>query len=540
MTPAVNALLDRIRRRLRLAWMVATAELVAPVAALAALVFVMVGWLRPWAWPEPAALAVAAIAVLAVVVGAMTLRITPKMAARAADSGLGTKDAFSSVLQFDSHDRFGERIVERARAFASTAQPSDAVSLSPEPRRWMAAGLVAIGALMMAFVANPQDDIRAESAANLEAIEIEAAQLEETAAQLGDLSEPSEQELALAEELQRLAEELRQLDDPAQAASLLQQAQADFTPEASQRLATKAAVQGLERSLESQPLPGATGSETSAEEQLQAAANALDGLSEEEAEALADRLDALAETQEAGNASAAQALADAAAALRSGDTAGAEAALGEAAGAQSAGQGQVREGDSAQAAAGAAGNAAQRLQDRAEGREGEGQGEGEGEGQGEGQGQGEGSGSGDGQGEGSGSGDAQGEGQAQGQGEGSGSGSPSGEVTGALGGTGAGQGGVGTPNGSGESTDVGNESQTPSLFLPGGDSEELFPNNGADGESETVGLGEGATSSGGSQVPVRDVLPNFAAEAIAAADDPAVPPSTRALVQRYFDSLAGF
>jgi len=39
-TPAVSALLDRIRRRLRWAWAVTTAELVAPIVAMVALLLV--------------------------------------------------------------------------------------------------------------------------------------------------------------------------------------------------------------------------------------------------------------------------------------------------------------------------------------------------------------------------------------------------------------------------------------------------------------------------------------------------------------------
>jgi hypothetical protein len=57
------ALLAAVRRRLRLAWGVATAELVAPVVAGVALMLVVVGRFRPWSWPEPAALAVAGASV---------------------------------------------------------------------------------------------------------------------------------------------------------------------------------------------------------------------------------------------------------------------------------------------------------------------------------------------------------------------------------------------------------------------------------------------------------------------------------------------
>lgn len=52
------AFLRRMRRRLRLVWAWATAAWVAPAVAGVALAAVVVGWLRPWAWPEPAAVAV--------------------------------------------------------------------------------------------------------------------------------------------------------------------------------------------------------------------------------------------------------------------------------------------------------------------------------------------------------------------------------------------------------------------------------------------------------------------------------------------------
>ena len=55
---AVHDLLAAVRRRLRLTWTAATLQWVAPAVALVALGLVLVGRVRPWAWPEPAALVV--------------------------------------------------------------------------------------------------------------------------------------------------------------------------------------------------------------------------------------------------------------------------------------------------------------------------------------------------------------------------------------------------------------------------------------------------------------------------------------------------
>ncbi len=96
------ALLAAVRRRLRLAWAVATAELVAPLVAGVALVLVIVGRFRPWSWPEPAALGVAGASVALLVLAVLALRVPLTVAARAADRGLSTGDAFFTALELDT------------------------------------------------------------------------------------------------------------------------------------------------------------------------------------------------------------------------------------------------------------------------------------------------------------------------------------------------------------------------------------------------------------------------------------------------------
>ncbi|MEL6980827.1 MAG: hypothetical protein AAFO29_00220, partial [Actinomycetota bacterium] len=56
------------RRRLRLAWLAATSNTVLPVLGSVALALVLIGWLVPWSWPEPAA-AVAVVGALVVLAG---------------------------------------------------------------------------------------------------------------------------------------------------------------------------------------------------------------------------------------------------------------------------------------------------------------------------------------------------------------------------------------------------------------------------------------------------------------------------------------
>ncbi|MGH9036404.1 MAG: hypothetical protein ACRD0O_11625, partial [Acidimicrobiia bacterium] len=93
--PGLQALLAAVRRRLRLAWTVATGQLVAPLLAGAVLALVLIGRYRPWAWPEPAAVAFFLLALVALVVAGVALRVSPGVTARAADRGLQTGDAFA-------------------------------------------------------------------------------------------------------------------------------------------------------------------------------------------------------------------------------------------------------------------------------------------------------------------------------------------------------------------------------------------------------------------------------------------------------------
>ena len=114
-------------------------------------------------------------------------------------------------------------------------------------------------------------------------------------------------------------------------------------------------------------------------------------------------------------------------------------------------------------------------------------------------------------------------------------------MTGASSGTGQGQGGQGTASGRGDSTETGDRS-APTIWLPGGasDIQRVDGASTTSGQSEIVGQGQGITGASGARVPVGEVLGSYLDEAVESLDRGEVPPAARALVQRYFDAIAGF
>lgn len=521
---ALATLLAAVARRLRLAWAVATGQLWLPVFGGIAVALVAVGFLRPWGWPEPAALVLAVVAAVGLVVRGATLRVPRRVAARAADRGLGTKDVFATALEVDG-DGLGPWVQDRAERLASGVAAAKAV-----PLRWswrslgtgMACVAVAIG---LAAAPNHQDDVRARQARERAAVEEVADDLREQAAGLREHPEATDAQRAEAERLEQLAEELERASSLEQAEEALARAQAEQAAELSAGLESqRAAAVGLERSLGAEALPGVA-ADSNAADQLEEAADGLDELTADEEAALADRLDALAQGQAVANPDLAAALAETAEALRSGDAAGARAALGEAAAAQRAAAADVAAQDAAADAAARIADAARRLGDAAQG---------QGQGQAHGQGQGQGDGEGEGQGQGSGSGSG------QGQGQGSGAGSPSGNVAGSSASSGTGRGGPGRPDGSGDNPSGGLDlsGDEATVFDPGDELDAGGSNTGTD-PGQTVGRGNTGSSRGGSHVPYGRVLADYEARATRALDRADVPPSLRALVRAYFDNLAG-
>lgn len=523
-SPRTLALLRSVRRRLRVAWASETLQLGAPAVLAAALVLVLAGrFVTALSWAEPAAIVVVVVGTGAVAVRAVTMRISDRMAARAVDRGLATNDAVEAALEFGAHDSaFGPAISARADHLAAAARPVDAVPLRFHRRPVVMAAVLGPAALALALLGNPQDEVRRRQAAEA-AMVAEAA--DEIDAAADELELGGETAAAATERLRELAERLRESGSVEEAAVALDEAARELgaeVPPAS--LATKAATQGLEESLERRPLGDAP--DASAAEQLDAAAAALAGATPAELADLADRLEDLAETQEAGDPATAEALDAAADAARAGDTAGAAARLGEAAAGHRAASADAAASDAASRAAGAARQAGDRLATGA--------------GNGDRNGNGNGNGSGNGQGAGQGSGNGQG----SGSGQGSGGGSPSGDVSGGgpSNGTPDGnRGGVG--QGTGTAGDqAGQEPDTATIFDPAEftDGETGAVGGGEQaGDGSTIGITDGPTTAGGRTVPLVDALPEYRSQATQALDRAAVPPSVRSLVLAYFDALQG-
>jgi hypothetical protein len=553
----VRALLAAVRRRLRWTWAIATAQWAGPAVALGALGLVLAGWARPWGWPEPAAAGLGLAALAAVVAAAVAVRIPQRIAARSADRGLATRDAFAAALEVgDEPGLLEDRVRERAETLASGVTAADAVPVPWAGRRVLAAAVLGLGAISLAWIPNPQDDVRRTRAAEQAALDEQAEQLREAAAALDEAPGAGDAERALAEQLRELADELEESGSLDKGLEALAQARLDMQAQVpADLLAQKAAAHGLDRSLEAAPLPGATA--TAAADQLGQLAEALGGLTPEERAAVAARLGELATTQAVGNPAAAEALDAAAAALAAGDLAGAQAALGEAAAAQLDAAADVRAGDAAAGATGTIDAAAESLERGTSESDGDGTGDGDGQGGGTGQGTGtspgEGSGQGNGPGQGNGSGQGSGSGSSAGQGSGSGSGagqgsggSPSGNVGagGTRGGSGSGQGGQGQPShGTGDS-------QPSSPDQAGGDvlvydpeyteGDQLDAGGTGDGRpGETVGKANGATGSGQTRVPLSRVLTDYQRRATEALARGNVPPSAEDVVRSYFDRIAG-
>ena len=532
MNTTLIPLFRAVRRRLRVAWALTTLQLVAPLVALGALGLVLAGRFFDLSWAEPSALVLVASVVALVTGYALVCRVPDLLVARAADRGLRTRDAFATSLELaDHHDDFADRVRHRAQELADVATPKEAVRYRLLRKPTGIAALIAPAALVLAFIANPQDALRERRADDRAAIEATADVLRAEAERIAEL--PGGQDAA--DRLAQLADELSKTDSLEKADDLLQEAAAELGEQTGpDTLAKTAATEGLQRSLENSPLPGAS-SEQSVQDQLEALAGELPGMSDSELADAAERLDALAATQEAGDPATADLLREAAQAIRDGDIATAQARLGEAgqASAQAATEAgaQAAAGEAAQAAAAAG----ERLQQARDGKPGSGQadGSGSGEGQGEGEGQGDGQGDGQGQGQGQGSGDGQGQGQGAG-------GNPSGNVNGGGGSAGqGGQGGQGTGTGH---TDGSGGPDTDTIFDPahgtGGETGSVGGGSG-NGQGGTIGSSDGQTNNGSANVPVSDVIDDYTQQATDAMNNPAVPPSIRALVLAYFNQLQG-
>jgi hypothetical protein len=218
---SLTPLIHSIRRRLRLAWAVATGQLAAPLVAAAALGLVLLGRFFPIAWTDQAALWLALAALLCIVGFATFTPIPDQVVARAADRGLHTRDAFATSLELrDQHGEMTDRVHQRAASLADGALSRAAVPLHLYRRPLVIALLLGPLAVLLAVWANPQDDRRAEERADRAAIEATADVLRADAARIAEQPGGTE----AAERLERLADELSRTDDLTKAEQLLDDA----------------------------------------------------------------------------------------------------------------------------------------------------------------------------------------------------------------------------------------------------------------------------------------------------------------------------
>ncbi|MGH9021838.1 MAG: hypothetical protein ACRDV9_01840, partial [Acidimicrobiia bacterium] len=546
---AFSYLLVGVRRRLRLAWAVATLVRLAPGLGLAALALVFSGRLFPLPWTDAAALTLVALSLAAVVLQAALLTIPLLVAARAGDRGLATGDVFATAVEI-AGGRLPEspltaRVQTRAEALATGRNPKEAVRLVVPSRRLTASGVALALALALALVPSAQDDARRRRAAEAGMAATEAGQVRQAAErvrQAGGI--PAD---LVAKRLERLARDLERTDSLEGAKQAIdrtaRQLGRELTPNF---LAEKAALRGLERSLESRPLVGSAGA--SADQQMRELLGSLNRLSAEEIAQMAQRLAALASAQAAGNPRLAQALGEAAAALRGGDRGEAAGALSTAASAAMNAADGVAQGEAAAEAIGELAASRERL-DGGAGGEGGSRSDAEGA---NAAGRGAGARSdrnpdGDAQGANPGAGSRSGrQGAGQGQSPGQGGNRQGGNqgASGAGQGTNApgGQGGTGRRSrvgGSGENASVG--LQRAMVYDPiaegQGDQVGLGGIAGA-GPDRVVGRGQGPTRSGAVRVPLERALPRYRTEATRALQALDIPPSMRALVRAYFESLS--
>jgi hypothetical protein len=78
------------------------------------------------------------------------------------------------------------------------------------------------------------------------------------------------------------------------------------------------------------------------------------------------------------------------------------------------------------------------------------------------------------------------------------------------------------------------------VFDPGsaGETFNVGGNPTGNDPGQTVGQGNTTSGTGGSYVPVNQVIADYLAQATSALDQADIPPSMRALIQAYFDALA--
>lgn len=532
MTENRSRFLRRIRARMRLAWLSATAQRCAPYLGVGIVITLAVDWLTAFEQGLLVSASLAGLFGLALFVRAATFRITPWDASRAAERGLRARDAFTTALEFnDPGDGVHRLIQDRADWLARESRVSDAIPIRPDGSRLRQLGMAATLALVIGLLP-PLGSTPAMSSDLDAALDEEADRIERIAEAVEEADVETSHDIVA--ELESLAQQLRDAETLEQALQSLQEAESRLGEQVDPDfLSQKTAVQGLARDLALRPL--AEDAPLDATSQFQELANGLDSLSEPERAALADRLSDLAESQSAGNADLSSQLSEASRALDEGDLEEAARALEQAAADQQSGLDDARGQQALTETQRALEGARSRLSGPGIGQQGQGE-DGEaqdGEGRGERRGQGEGEGRGDGEGEGQGEGAGQG-GQPAGGG---------GEITGVAPGDGSasGQGDQGSV-GAGDGQDHGTDVETANVFTPldEGSLSDLVQVDieGGSGDGDVIGQADVPTARGESLVPYAQVLPEYLNQAADAMGELQLPPSMRGIVQAYFDLLA--
>ncbi|HVM00012.1 MAG TPA: hypothetical protein VM324_12035, partial [Egibacteraceae bacterium] len=336
MTPNLDRLVARARRRMRVNRGLAAGGVAAVVAAGVALVWTVVGRAVTLPLRPPALGALLLAATVAAGTAAAAVRIPERWAARAADLWLGTADAFATAVEFRGRGELRLAALQAARAEEAAAGIRAFPQGPRVPVRLLGvAALLGLAAFGIHTVPNPQDEARARQDAREALAEAEAERLRDVAGELREQPAPAGE---LAARLEALADAL---EDAALDDALAQLG--DERSELAGRLdrdvaAQRTALAGLARELDRHPL--AAGDTPS--EQLDALARALEegALTDEQLADLAARLSELAGALP-GAPDVAGALDAAAGAGAAGDPAGAASALSGAAGAAEAGRAHV-------------------------------------------------------------------------------------------------------------------------------------------------------------------------------------------------------
>jgi hypothetical protein len=516
-----------------------------------------VAWAFPLLARSPRLALSAGVAALVTLLAFLVAYLYPRSQmtmARISDARMRLRARLSTALEIQAgllpvpHEIAARQLAD-ARAAAARADPRRA--FAPRFPRRQALIAVALAALLIAgfVVPNPQEARIAQRQAEREAIAEQIERLERLRDEIAaDENLSQEDKDALLRELDEAIRDLREGNlSKEEAVARLSEVEGQLQELLDEDAdAREAALREAGRQAASGEHTQEIG-ESLSQGDYAGAARALDALSErvpdmsgEELEATAQRLEAMADALAGTNPELAQALHDAAAAMRRGDLDAAQEALARAAeltaqaGQQSAAQevteralGQVQEGRREIAQSGQPGQA-QGQQDQGQGQQGPGQGQ-----QGQGQGQ-----QGQGQGQ-------QGQGQGQ-QGQGQGQQSPGQSGSGSGEGDAQGQGGSGPPTdpqGPIPPNQPGQEGETPydPIYVPdwlGGEDGEWVdvPGQGEGGPptGETPG---GPRDEGQALVPYDEVYTDYQTQAASALENSYIPQGMKEYVRAYFSAL---